>query len=107
MHKDEVIQAVRRAQLRDGLRQIVEQTLDARIDRYMEIDHQGIISNHYFAAASSECIYLYRDGYFIGAVMMSHAINEGIIKFVAERNNIIELELIGTHPILFGTRIAL
>lgn len=88
MNKDEVMQSVRRAQLRDGLRQIVEQTLDARIDRYMEIDHQGIISNHYFATASSECIYLYRDGYFIGAVMMSHAINEGIIKFVAERNNI-------------------
>lgn len=55
----------------------------------MEIEHQGIIGGHYFAKASSECIYLYRDGYFIGAVMMSHAINEGIIKFIAERNNIV------------------
>ncbi len=86
--RDEVMQAVRVAQLRDDLRQIDEQTLDARINRYMEIEHQGIIHNHHFATASSECIYLYRDGYFIGAVMMSHAINEGIIKLIAERNNI-------------------
>jgi len=59
-----------------------------KIDRYLEIEHQRIIGGHYFAPASSECIYLYRDGYFIGVVMMSHAINEGIIKFVAERNDI-------------------
>ena len=88
MDQDEVMQAVRVAQLRDDLRQIDEQTLDPRINRYMEIEHQGIIGNHHFATASSECIYLYRDGYFIGAVMMSHSINEGIIKLIAERNNI-------------------
>lgn len=81
-------QAVRRAQLRDDLRQADEQMLDARVDRYLEIDHQGIIGNHYFAAASSECIMLYRDGHFISAVMASQAVNEGILKFVAERNSI-------------------
>jgi len=63
-------------------------TIKERVNRYLEIDHQGIIGNHYFAKASSECLYLYRDGYFISAVMMSHAINEGIIKFVADRSNI-------------------
>ena len=52
--------------------------IEEKIDRYLEVEHQGIIGGHYFARASSECIYLYRDGYFIGAVMMSHAINEGI-----------------------------
>jgi hypothetical protein len=56
----------------------------------MEIDHQGIIGNHHFAAASSECINLYRDGYYISAVMVSKAVNEGIAKFVAERNSIKE-----------------
>lgn len=63
-------------------------SIEEKINRYLEIEHQGIIGGHYFAPASSECLYLYRDGYFIGAVMMSHAINEGIIKFVAERNGI-------------------
>jgi len=61
-------------------------SIEQRIDRYLEIDHPRIIGGHHFAPASSECILLYRDGYFIGTVMMSHAINEGIIRFVAERN---------------------
>ncbi len=31
---------------------------------------------------------LYRDGYFISAVMVSQAVNEGIVRFIAEKNNI-------------------
>ncbi|MHC4568580.1 MAG: hypothetical protein ACYTE3_22815 [Planctomycetota bacterium] len=88
MDQDEVTRELRRAQLRGDLRQIDEQTLDARLDRYMEIDHQGIIGNHYFAAASSECINLYRDGHFIAAVMASQAVNEGILNLLADRNGI-------------------
>lgn len=82
------MQAFCRAQLRDNLRQACEQTLDARIDRYLEINHQGIIGKHYFAAASSECINLYRDGHFIATVMATQAVNEGILKFLADRNSI-------------------
>ena len=77
---------MKKAQLQKDLRSLLEQTLDQRINRYLEIEHQGIIGNHYFAAASSECIDLYRDGYFISSVMVSQAVNEGIMKFVAERN---------------------
>ena len=36
-----------------------------------EVPHQGIIANHHFAKASSECIGLYRDGYLLSAVMVS------------------------------------
>lgn len=85
---DKVMQDIRRFQLKDELRQTFELTLEERIDRYLEIDHQGIIGNHYFAAASSECIDLYRDGHFIATVMASQAVNEGILKFIAERNHI-------------------
>jgi hypothetical protein len=63
-------------------------TIDQRVERYLEIEHQGVIGGHYFAEASSQCIYLYRDGYFISAVMVSQSVNEGIVRFVAERNNI-------------------
>jgi hypothetical protein len=76
--------------LKDSLISELEQTVDQRIDRYMEIDHQGIVGNHHFASASSECINLYRDGYYISAVMVSQAVNEGVVKFVAERNEIKE-----------------
>ena len=43
---------------------------------------------HHFAKASSECNDLYRDGYLIGAVMVSQAVAEGIWHFVLERNQI-------------------
>jgi hypothetical protein len=79
---------IKRQRLKESIKSQCEGSLEDKMDRYLEIEHQGIISGHYFAAASSECIYLYRDGYFIGAVMMSHAINEAIIKFITERNGI-------------------
>lgn len=79
---------MRKTLLKEGIRSELEQTLEQRVDRYMEIKHQGIIANHHFATASSECMNLYRDGYYISAVMVSQAVNEGIVKFVAERNGI-------------------
>jgi hypothetical protein len=79
---------IKKLMVRQSLQSELESTIDQRVERYLEIEHQGIIGEHYFANASSECIYLYRDGHFIGAVMMSHAINEGIIKFIVERNKI-------------------
>ena len=80
--------AIKRQMVKESIESQCNSFIEEKIDRYLEVEHQGIIGGHYFARASSECIYLYRDGYFIGAVMMSHAINEGIMKFVAERNRI-------------------
>lgn len=79
---------MKRIRVKESIEAHCTSFIEQKIDRYLEIEHQTVIGNHYFAPASSECIYLYRDGYFIGAVMMSHAINEGIIKFVAERNQV-------------------
>lgn len=67
---------------------MLEQTLDQRVERYLEVVHQGIIPNHHVAAASSECIDLYRDGYLLSAVMVSQAVTEGIWRFVLERNEV-------------------
>jgi len=80
--------SIKRLRIKEELTDEFNSTLEERIDRCLEIDRQWIVANHHFAAASAECIRLYQDGYFISTVMMSHAINEGIIKFVAERNNI-------------------
>jgi hypothetical protein len=89
-------EAMKRIRVKESIEAHYQSFIDEKIDRYLEIERQGIIGGHYFASASSECIYLYRDGYFIGAVMMSHAINEGIIKFVAERNDIQKSRTDGT-----------
>jgi hypothetical protein len=87
---------MKRIMVKESIQSQCQSFMEEKIDRYLEIDHQGVIGGHYFAPASSECIYLYRDGYFIGAVMMSHAINEGIMKFVAERNDIAKANADGT-----------
>jgi len=76
---------MKRQRLKDNLIANYNSSIDERVDRYLDIDHHWIISNHHFAAASSECINLYRDGHFIATVMMSHSINEGIIVFIADR----------------------
>ena len=89
-------EVIKRQMVKESIESQCNSFIEEKINRYLEIEHQGIIGGHYFAQASSECIYLYRDGYFIGAVMMSHAINEGIIKFVAERNKIERQKADGT-----------
>ncbi|KKK99133.1 hypothetical protein LCGC14_2635790 [marine sediment metagenome] len=68
----------------DGLRAHFEGTLEQRVNRCLEVSHQDVIPNHYFAAASAECIDLYTDGYFLSAVMVTHAVAEGIRRFVVE-----------------------
>jgi hypothetical protein len=70
------------------LRGILEATIEQRVDRYIEVSHQPITPNPHFAAASSECISLYTDGYFLSTVMVTQAVAEGIRKFVVERNAI-------------------
>ncbi len=77
---------IKRQQIKDRLISSFMGSIEDRVDRYLDIDHQWVINGHYFSYASSECIDLYRDGYFIAAVMMSHAINEAIIEFVVSRN---------------------
>ena len=88
LSQEEVRRGMTRFQLIQDFTQIDEHTREDRVDRYLEIDRQRIIGNHYFARASTECIHLYRDGHFIATVMTTQAVNEGILKFVAERNNI-------------------
>ena len=88
MSKEEVERAMMRFQLIQDFTQIDEQTREARVDRYLEVDRQRIIGNYHFSRASTECIELYRDGHFISTVMTTQAVNEGIMRFVANRNSI-------------------
>ena len=85
---DDTIRVFTRPLVIEDLRQRDEQTREDRADRYLEVRQQGFIPNYHFADASAECVFLYRDGHFIATVMTTQAVNEGILKFVAERNNI-------------------
>jgi len=79
---------IQRYQLGESLRANLEATIEKRIGRYLEVRHQNIIPGHHFAAASTECIELYRDGYFLSALMVSQAVAEGIFRFVLERKSL-------------------
>jgi hypothetical protein len=81
-----------------------EDQLRERIKRCLEVEHNGIIGAQHFSEASYECIQAYRLGLFRACVMMTHPINEGIIKFVAERNR---LEKIGKLPDTLGRLVSL
>ena len=78
----------RRDMIRREMREGLEFAIEERLERYLDVEHKGVIANHHFADASSECINVYRDGYFISAAMVSQSVTEGIWKFVLDRNQI-------------------
>ena len=65
-----------------------EELLRERIKRHLEIDYAQFTSRLHFTDSFAECIETYRSGLFIACTMMTHSINEGILKFVVEQNNI-------------------
>lgn len=81
MNSDEVT-------VRDYLKSRFESTFEERVQRALEIRPQDIIPHHHFTWASTECVYLYRDGYFMATAMVTQALNEGLIRFIADRNDI-------------------
>ncbi len=58
------------------------------MQRAMDVHPQTIIPHQHFTWASTECVYLYRDGYFMATAMVTQALNEGLIRFIADRNSI-------------------
>jgi hypothetical protein len=70
----------RRVHLADALRQEFDGTLNARVDRYLRAEHHPIIANTSFAAASSECVELFRDAHFYGAISLSQAVGEALVR---------------------------
>ena len=76
------------ATIRSHLKSRFELTFEEKVQRALEVQPQIIIPHHHFSWASTECVYIYRDGYFIATAMATQALNEGIIRFIAERNGI-------------------
>ena len=87
--REETTREIERSELIRQFSAIDEHTREARVDRYLEVNSRRVIGSQYFARASTECIALYSDGHYIATVMMTQAVNEGIIRFVAKRNNIV------------------
>ena len=78
---------VQRARLVDALKQEFAGTLDRRVDRYLEAKHHPLISNTTFAAASAECVNLFRDGHFYGCISLCQAVGEALLRFMCDANS--------------------
>jgi hypothetical protein len=76
------------ATVRGFLRSRFDATLEERVARALEVRHQPIVPFHHFTPASTEVVYLYRDGYFLSTAMATQSLNEGIIRFIAQRNGL-------------------
>lgn len=74
------------ANIENHLRRKFESDVNERVRRTTDLKYQKIIGGHYFAAASLQCLELYRDGHMLGCIMCSQALLEAILKFVAQRN---------------------
>ena len=83
---DKTRKIIEKAQTEDDLRQEFDQTLSQRVERSIEIKPHGIIPNSHFAAVSAECYFLYRDGYYYGAISLSQAVAEALVKFLCNKN---------------------
>ena len=70
----------------DGIKQEFEQTLSARVERYLKVKPHGIVPLTEFAPVSAECAFLLRDGHFYGAIALSQAVGEAIAKFLCQKN---------------------
>jgi len=68
------------------LRQECEGAAAARVDRYLRAKHHGIVAGTLFAPASAECINLFRDGHFYGAISLSQAVGEAIVRHMCTSN---------------------
>ena len=79
-------ETMQKALTQDGIRQEFDQTLSARVERYLKVRPHGIIPLTEFAPVSAECALLFRDGHFYGSIALSQAVAEAIVKFLCQKN---------------------
>lgn len=86
MDNETVNKLIQQKQTEDSIKQEFEQTLSERVARYLSVKPHGIIPNTKFAAASSECSLLFRDGHFYGCIALVQAVAEALVRFLCQKN---------------------
>ena len=71
-------------QLVSELVQECQHGAEERVARYLSIRHHGIVASTEFAAASAECIDLFRDGHYYGAISLSQAVGEALVRHMCK-----------------------
>ena len=81
-----MLELVKQKETEGSLRQEFEQTLTARVGRYLQIKPHWIKPHKHFVVASSECHLLFRDGYFYGCIALTQAVTEALVRFLCQKN---------------------
>jgi hypothetical protein len=69
---------------REQLRQWDEARLAGRIERAARTNVHGVIPNHFFSAASSECRDAFIDGHYYACICLAQAVAEGLSRFLGD-----------------------
>jgi uncharacterized protein YutE (UPF0331/DUF86 family) len=69
------------------LRQEYQLDIEQRVKRYLSVKPHMVIPYTHFAAVSSEVPKLFRDGHFYGAIALSQAVSEALVRFMCECNS--------------------
>jgi len=72
----------------DSIRQEFEGTLADRVARYLQVKPHLIIPNKHFAAASTECSFLFRDGHYYGCIALTQAVAEALVRFLCKTKSV-------------------
>jgi hypothetical protein len=88
MDREKILKAIKRKQLEETLRGDFTATINERISRYQELDFIQLTPNTHFAFVSSECISLYRDGYYFACISLCQAVAEAIVRLMCQKNNL-------------------
>lgn len=78
-NEDEKIESLKRS-----IRASFEAGLPQAALRASKVHFQNVIPGHWFSAAASECMKMYVDGHFYGAISISQAYIEALGKFLSE-----------------------
>ena len=70
--------------LKRSIRASFEAGLPQAAFRASKVKFQNVIPGHWFSAAASECLKMYVEGYFYGAISISQAYIEALGKFITE-----------------------
>lgn len=72
----------------EQLKQLDESRLVGRSERAAGTKVHGIISNHFFSAASSECRDVFIDGHYYGCISLAQAVAEGLARFLGDLHQV-------------------
>jgi len=78
---------IEQIQIQHDLSQEYQHDIERRAKRYLLVRPHKIIPFTHFAAVSTEVSKLFRDGHFYGAIALTQAVSEALVRFMCERNS--------------------